>query len=88
MILADRNGRKAVRLVQLETPSAAFPLVGRVVASLVSMSCNHLGASCVSLGMEHDASDRDGLDQARLQLLLFGAALGPLLLMMVLLFVT
>ncbi len=38
--------------------------------------------------MEHDASDRDGLDQARLQLLLFGAALGPLLLMMVLLFVT
>ncbi len=38
--------------------------------------------------MESDPSDRDGLDQGRLQLLLFGAALGPLLLMMVLLFVT
>lgn len=38
--------------------------------------------------MEHDPIDRDGIAEDRLQLLLFGAALGPLLLMMVLLFIT
>ena len=42
--------------------------------------------SGVSLCMEHDPLDREGLDQGRLQLLLFGVALGPLLLMMGLLF--
>lgn len=37
--------------------------------------------------MSHDQNDRDGIDQSRLQLVLFGAALGPLLLTMVLLLV-
>jgi len=36
--------------------------------------------------MEHDPPDRAGLDEGRLRLMLFGAALGPLLLMMGLLF--
>lgn len=38
--------------------------------------------------MENNPSERESLDQGRLQLLLFGAALGPLLLMMALLFIT
>lgn len=35
--------------------------------------------------MDHDQIDREGLDESRLQLVLFAAALGPLLLTMTLL---
>jgi hypothetical protein len=35
--------------------------------------------------MDHDQIDRQGLDHHRLQLLLFGAALGPLVLTLTLL---
>lgn len=38
--------------------------------------------------MEDSSPDRYGPDQGRLKLLLFGAALGPLVLLMALLFVT
>ncbi len=86
----DQTGQcsEAVCPVVLQPRLAAFPLVRRAVAALASMSCNRSGSSCVSSGMEHDPSDREGLDHGRLQLLLFGAALGPLLLTMALLFVT